>query len=111
MNAWDDLPEWLLSDECRLPNMAATAPLTKFEQVMVIAWRAIRLSQGALPNIAVETEDYDILQAAADELKCGVAPPVRVMRYLPDQTHVEMDANSAMLPSHVPCHVQSSGPK
>jgi DNA-directed RNA polymerase subunit K/omega len=103
--AWNGVPQWLLTDDAKPPCMAKIAPLTKFEQTMVIAWRAIRLSQGAVPNIATDSEDFDILQVAADELKCGVAPPVRVMRYLPDESHVEVDANSATLPPHLPCHV------
>lgn len=98
---------WLQSDEAcaALPRPAHTAPLTKYEMTVAAAWRAIRLSQGAAPNIAVANEDYDVLEAAWDELQCGVAPPLRIMRYLPDETHVEVDVNSATRPPHVPCHV------
>ena len=101
------LPRWLQEDAaCRaLPDPALTAPLTKFELTVAASWRAIRLSQGAAPNVATPSEDFDVLKVAWEELQCGVAPPLRIMRYRSDETHAAVDVNRAVRPVHVPCHV------
>ena len=101
------LPSWLTDAAvcAQLPDPALIAPLTNYEKTVAASSRAIRLSQGAEPNIAVDTEDFDVLDVARRELECGVAPPLRVIRYRPDQTHAEVDVNKAMRFTHVPRYV------
>ena len=102
-----ELPSWVTSDAGRaaLPDPALTAPLTRYEETVAVSWRAIRLAQGAPPNVAVPDEDFDVLTVARTELECGTTPPMRVIRYRPDETHAEVDVNAAVRPPHVPCYV------
>ena len=84
------LPAYLTSDADlhALPNIAKLWPLTRFEKVAVVANRAQALAQGATPMVACKTADFDVIDIATRELHCGVLPPTRVFRYMPNETAV-----------------------
>lgn len=92
-------PEWVVSADAasRLPVLAQTFPITKYETAVIIGHRALALSQGALPNVAAPA-DLDVLQTAAQELACNVLPPMRLIRYLPNESHVGCDVSNMRRP-------------
>jgi len=58
--------------------------LTKYEQARIIGARALQLSMGAMPLIALDSlPSRDPLAIAEEELKRGVLP-ISIRRVLPD---------------------------
>jgi DNA-directed RNA polymerase subunit K/omega len=97
------LPAWVTDDKARdaLPCIAKVWPLTKYERPVLIGRRAVSLSQGATPRVATASSDFNPLDVATTEYECGAFPPMRVMRYLPDETHVENSVQDLLESSYI----------
>ena len=76
----DVLPNWLHETPGATQSMVFIQPLTRFEAAVVVGRRALRISQGAPPN--VQTQDTDAVKIAMQELDANALPPMVVLRVL-----------------------------
>lgn len=66
------------------PKKRTLPILTKYEKARIIGIRATQLSNGAVPQVSIDSDD--VLKIAESEFKAMVIP-FMVRRYLPDGTH------------------------
>ena len=73
-----------------------TAPyITKFERARVLGARALQLSYGAPPTIAMPPGVTDPLEMAERELENNAIPMI-IRRYLPDGCYEDWDISELM---------------
>jgi len=77
------VPDWVY-DPTSVITYMDTTPLTKFEQAMVIGYRALQIGQNSKPRVAVPPGEFDPLEIAKQELQTGNLPAMSVFRYAPN---------------------------
>lgn len=63
--------------------------LTRFERARVIGLRALQLTLGAPPLVALEERAWDPLEVSTRELETGLLP-LSLRRTFPDGTYVDV---------------------
>jgi DNA-directed RNA polymerase subunit K/omega len=87
-------PQWLAGgddgDVDVHVTIVNTQPITRFERAKLIGHRAAQLAAGDAPRAHCRSGSTQPLDVAAAEVDAFQLPAIRVIRYLPDGTPVQL---------------------